>query len=115
VPIKPLHFREEVRVRKVRINDPDAIARIHRCDEGASNFLDGFEVAWGDKAPSAHERKSLHEWSVAMGEAPTKVLVRLNPATIGPHTPETAPLGENRGATRFTALAIQLLTVRARN
>ena len=58
--VETLEFGEEMRIRKMAVDDPDRIIRIERRDQVVSGFTNGLHVPGGDVAGSPDQSKTLH-------------------------------------------------------
>ena len=60
VPIEPLELREEMRLRKMAVDDADGIIGIEGNPEIAPQGLDGLHVTRGDVAGGADQGEACH-------------------------------------------------------
>ena len=63
VPVEPLEFGKEMRIRKIAVDDADGIVRIEGDLQIAANGLDRLHVARRDVAGGADQRKARHHLS----------------------------------------------------
>jgi hypothetical protein len=50
VPVETFRFHEKVGIREIRIDNTDAIERIHSCNQVVPGIFDGLHMSWGDEA-----------------------------------------------------------------
>jgi hypothetical protein len=66
VPVETLCFHEKIGIREKRVNDTDAVERVHCCYEVVPGIFDGLHVPWGDEACCTNQSKVLGHWMLVI-------------------------------------------------